>query len=206
MRLYRHPLSACSRRAVLTVLELDLASRVELVAVDLAKGAQRLPAHLALNPNGRVPVLDDDGFVLWESHAIMAYLCDQTPGQTLLPTDPRGRADVLRWMFWNTHHLSIGVSTLRRERVVKKILGQGDPDPVEVARGEGLVRQFGAILDDHLATRTWIAGERLSLADLSIASELTAWGPASLPLDDCRHVKAWLDRIASRPSWAASAR
>ncbi|MEO7732176.1 MAG: glutathione S-transferase family protein [Kofleriaceae bacterium] len=202
MRLYRHPLSSCSRRAVLTVLELGIADRVELVTVDLAKGAQKDPAYLKLNPNGRVPTLDDDGFVLWESHAIMQYLADGTPGQTLYPTERRARADVTRWMFWNAHHFSSGIAVLNRERMVKKLLGHGDPDPVEVARGDALVRQFGGVLDAHLADHEWISGGRLSLADLSIAAELATMERAQLPVGEFANLTSWLARITGRDSWS----
>ena len=80
MRLYQHPMSANSRAATLAALQLK--APVELVFVDLAKGEQRLPAYLKLNPNHRVPVLEDGDFHLWESRAIMQYLADKTPGQT----------------------------------------------------------------------------------------------------------------------------
>ena len=202
MVLYRHPVSSCSRRAVLTILELGIEDRIGLVTVDLANGAQRAPEYLELNPNGRVPVLDDDGFVLWESHAIMQYLADGTPGQTLFPAERRARADVARWMFWNAHHFSSGVGVLNRERWVKKIVGLGEPDPVEVARGEALVTQFGAVLDAHLAGKDWLVGGRVTLADLSIAAELSTMKFAQLPLDDFKNVLVWFERVSSRPSWA----
>ncbi len=204
MNLYHHPFSACSRRAVLTVLELGLASRVELVTIDLPKGAQRAPSYLKLNPNGRVPVLEHDGFVLWESNAIMQYLADVTPGQKLLPLDPRGRADVTRWMFWTANHFSIGVSTLNREHMVKKVIGLGDADPKEVARGEALVRQFGAVLDAHLAGREWVVGSSLTLADLSIAADLISMERAKLPLGDFANLQAWFARVKARDSWRAA--
>lgn len=74
MRLYHHPYSFNARRAVMTALHLK--SPVELVFVDLGKGEQRQPQFLKLNPNHRVPVLEDDGFILWESYAITQYLAD----------------------------------------------------------------------------------------------------------------------------------
>jgi glutathione S-transferase len=90
-------MSGNSRRALLVATHLDVP--LERVVVDLPKGEQRGAPHLRRNPNGRVPVLEDDGLVLWESRAIMQYLADKTPGQTLLPTDARGRAANLRtWL------------------------------------------------------------------------------------------------------------
>ena len=97
-------------------------------------------------------MLDDDGFVLWESHAIMQYLADRTPGQTRVPRgDIRARADVNRWLFWSAHHFTPAVSVLGWENMVKRMVGAGDPDPAAVKRGEGLVTDCAAILDAHLA-------------------------------------------------------
>ncbi|RYE73952.1 MAG: glutathione S-transferase family protein, partial [Myxococcales bacterium] len=85
MKLFVHPLSGNSRRTLLVVEHLELP--VERVVVDLPKGEQRAEAHLQRNPNGRVPVLEDGDLTLWESRAIMQYLCEVTPGQTLYPTE-----------------------------------------------------------------------------------------------------------------------
>lgn len=201
MILYRHPFSGCSRRVLLAIHELGIADRIELRLVDLPKGEQRAPSHLAINPNGKVPVLDDDGYVLWESHAIMQYLADGTPKQTLYPTAPRVRADINRWMFWHGFHFSGGISTLNRERVVKRLIGAGAPDPAEVARGESIVRQFGAVLDNALSGRDWLVGNSLSLADLAVAADLAATDPAQLPVLDFKNLQAWFARIRDRESW-----
>jgi glutathione S-transferase len=144
MRLYYNPLSGNSRRARLAALVLG--TEVELSLVDLPKGEQRQPPHLQRNPNGRVPVLDDDGFLLWESRAIAQYLADRTPGQTLYPENARARADVNRWLFWDAAHLSQAMGVLVFERMVKRITGRGEPDAAEIRRGEGLVAQFFPVL------------------------------------------------------------
>ena len=201
MILYRNPFSGCSRRVLLAIHELGITDRVELRLVDLQKGEQRSATHLALNPNGKVPVLDDGGYVLWESHAIMQYLADSTPKQTLYPTAPRVRADINRWMFWHGFHFSGGISTLNRERFVKRFTGAGAPDPVEVARGESIVRQFGAVLDNALAGRDWLVGNDVSLADLAIAADLAATDSAQLPVLDLENLQAWFTRVRDRESW-----
>lgn len=203
MRLYYHPMSSNSRRVHLTALELG--RPLELVLVDLSKGAQRSPDFLRKNPNGAVPVLEDDDFVLTESHAIMQHLADTTPGQTLLPTEPRARADVNRWLFWNAHHFQPAVSVLSWEHLIKPMLGQGAADPEAVARGTALVTRYGQVLDAHLAGKTWIAQDRLTLADLAIAPVLAVMAPAKLPLQGCTHLRAWLDRMQERQSWKATA-
>lgn len=209
MRLHHHPVSSNARRAVMTALHLGLVRdeesgvgpRVELSLVDLAKGEQRTPAYLKLNPNGRVPTLEDGSFVLTESHAIMQYLAELTPGQTLYPSETRARANVNRWLFWNAHHWQPAVSVLGWERVVKKILGRGEPDPKEVARGEMLITQCAVVLDAHLTGREWIAEDRLTLADLAIATPLANLVPAKLPMEPYTNVHAWLARVQELPAW-----
>jgi glutathione S-transferase len=203
MRLYHHPQSANARRAVMAALHLD--AQVELVFVDLAKGAQRAPEYLAKNPNGKVPVLDDDGFLLWESNAIMQYLADKTPGQTLYPADLRARADVNRWLFWSAHHFTPAVSVLGWENMVKKMIGAGDPDPTAVKRGEALVTDAGAVLDAHLAGKTWVLGDRFTLADYALAAPLMAIGPAKLPVRGFAHLMEWFGRVQGLPAWKKTA-
>jgi glutathione S-transferase len=198
MKLYFHPLSGNSRRVLLVATHLDVP--LERVVVDLTKGEQREAPHLQRNPNGRVPVLDDDGFVLWESRAIMQYLAENTPGQTLLPADPRGRAEVNRWMYWCAAHMAPANTVLVLENFVKARLGQ-TPDPAEIARGEKLVAQCAPVLDAHLAGRTWVAADRLTLADFSLASSFALAGPARLPIAEFANLRAWLGRVQELDAW-----
>ena len=93
--------------------------------VDLTKGEQQKPEFVALNPNRKMPVLEEDGFVLWESNAIAQYLAAKKPEGCLLPTDPRSRADVTRWQFWDSAHWDPACATLVFERLVKKLFGRG---------------------------------------------------------------------------------
>src|SRR5579883_2888675 len=102
MRLYHHPYSSNARRAAMAAVALD--APVELVFVNLATREQRKPEYLRMNPAGKVPLLEDGDFYLSESQAIMQYLADKTPGQTLYPAGLCARADVNRWMFWCAHH------------------------------------------------------------------------------------------------------
>lgn len=199
MRLYHSPYSSNARRARMAAVHLDL--HVELISVDLVKGEQRKPEFLRMNPNGKVPVLDDEGFVLWESHAIMQYLADKTPGQTIYPAENRARADVNRWLFWSAHHFAPAVAILNWENVVKRLIGGGEPDPASVKRGEALVSDLTRVLDAHLAGNRWIAQDRLTLADFAIASPLMAIGPARLPVTDRANLLAWFGRIEALDAW-----
>ena len=203
MRLYHHPFSFNARRAVMTALHLG--APVELVFVDLQKGEQRQPEFLQLNPNHRVPVLEDDGFVLWESYAIMQYLADKTPRQALYPTESRSRADVNRWLFWSGQHFSPAIGILNWEHLIKGMLGLGAADAAEVRRGEQLVREFAGVLDVHLRGRDWICGEALSLADIAIATPLAATVPARLPVTDLPDLQRWFAGMQALEAWKKTA-
>jgi glutathione S-transferase len=196
-------MSGNSRRVLLVATHLDVP--LERVLVDLPKGEQRGAPHLGRNPNGRVPVLDDDGFLLWESRAIMQYLAEKTPGQTLLPTEARGRADVSRWLFWCAAHMAPANTILVFENFVKPLTGRGPADPAEVARGEALVAQHAPVLDAHLAGKTWVAQDRLTLADFSLAASFALAGPARLPIGDYANLRAWLGRVQELEAWKRTA-
>jgi len=198
MKIYGAPQSSSSRRALVTAAH--LAIDFELVPIDLRQPAAR--ARLGeLNPNNKIPVLEDGDVRLWESHAIMQYLCERTPGQTLYPLAPAARADVNRWLFWSSAHMSPAVGGLSFERLWKKQSTGGDPDPVVVAYHERHLHQFAKVADDHLAKRTWLSGEALSLADISIAATLVYRKPAQLPLDGYKHLLAWAGRVYELDAW-----
>ena len=179
---------------------------LELHLVDLAAREHRADEFLRINPNGKVPVLDDDGFVLWESYAIMQYLAERTPGQALYPTERRARADVNRWLFWCAAQLSIAVGTISREKISKQMVGgTGGPDLAQVARGEALFTDAAHVLDDHLAGRTWITQDRVTLADFAIAAPLMHATAAALPLGGHRRVEDWFARVQELDAWKLSA-
>lgn len=204
MRLYYHPLSSNSRRVVLTAIHLNV--DIELVVVDLLKGEHKAPEYLRSNPNGKVPLLDDDGFMLWESHAIMQYLADGARGQDLYPVELMARADVNRWLFWSAYHFTPAVGLISRERVSKKMVGgSGAPDGNEIARGEAQLMAAAQVLDDHLARYDWIAQGRLSLADFAIAAPLMHTAAAEFPVTGYANLQAWFSRIQELDAWRKAA-
>ncbi|SHH56765.1 glutathione S-transferase family protein [Massilia sp. CF038] len=198
MRLYHNPLSSNARRVQLTAQLLGI--ELELVHVDLASDADRRRLQ-EINPNGKLPVLTDGDFVLWESCAIMQYLCDLAPEQTLYPLDPRARADVNRWMFWACQHFAPAVGVLTYENIWKGMMGRGEADPRELARGERDLLQFGAVVDAQLAGREWMAGQSLTLADLALAPSFMYIERGRLPLERFPNLMAWWARIQALPVW-----
>src|SRR5438128_1431894 len=126
MRLHVFPPSPRAIKVMGLVNHLGL--DCEMRIVDLLKGEQQKPEFTALNPNKKMPVLDDNGFVLWESNAILQYLASKQPASGLWPSDPQRQADVSRWQFWDMAHWDPACAILVFERVVKNLSGQGDPD------------------------------------------------------------------------------
>jgi glutathione S-transferase len=198
MKLHHHPMSSSARRAVLTAVHLGVP--FDSVVVDLTNDEARKKL-LVLNPNGKVPVLEDGDLVLWESHAIMQYLADKTPGQTVYPTDLKARADVNRWLFWGSAHFYPAAGILNWENLIKPMIGAGATDPAEVARGERLFGITARVLDEHLANREWISGPRLTLADLAIAPVFITHERAKMPLAQYKNIVGWFDRVRALECW-----
>lgn len=204
MRLYYHPLSSNSRRAILVARHLGLA--LDMMVVDLTTGEQKADDYLQINPTGRVPTLVDGDFQLWESHAIIQYLADRTPGQDIYPPDVEARADVNRWLFWSACHFAPAAALLIRERVSKKVVaGAGAPDPQQIARGEAEFPVAAAVLDAHLAGRRWVTQDRLTIADFALAAPLMHRRAAQLPVERFENLDAWFSRVQALDAWAKTA-
>jgi glutathione S-transferase len=173
---------------------------VELVRVDLRKGEHRTPDFLAMNPNGKVPVLVDGDLVLWESTAIMVHLAVKA-GSDLWPSDAPGQVEVLRWLCWDLTHFSRHGATLYFENVIKRYIGRGEPAPSAVEEATGFFRNFAAVLDAHLATRDFVAGGKLSVADFSVGVLLPWAKEIGLPIGDFPNIVRWQDRMMALPGW-----
>ena len=205
MRLYYHPMSSNSRRAVLTVHHLGL--DLEWMAVDLSRGEHKKSEYLRLNPNGKVPTLVDGDFRLWESHAIMQYLADRSRQQDIYPQEVTARADVNRWLFWSANHFAPAAGILIRERVSKTVVaGLGPVEPLAIARGEAALPEVAQVLDRHLAGKSWIAQDRPTLADFAVAAPLMHMSAARLPVTDFDNLQAWFARVQSLDAWVKSNR
>ena len=199
MKLYNLDLSpnALRVRAVANELGIEL----EMINLDMRKGENKANSYLAMNPNGKVPVLVDGDFVLWESRAINAYLAS-LKGK-LYPKDPKKRAIVDQWSYWHEVHLGPATQRVVFERLLKKMFGMGEPDESAIESSLKELVQFMAILDDHLADEEWVAGE-LSIADFAVASTFVYRKGASISLEDTPNIAAWIKRMEARPSWQAA--
>jgi glutathione S-transferase len=199
LKLYVNLLSPNVRRARLTAAALGLV--IDEVPVDFTKGDHKTPEYLALNPNGAVPTLVDGDFTLTESRAIMQYFASKKPESGLLPRDERARADVTRWQFWDSSHFSPQLGTLAFQRILKPMMGMGDPDAAKVAEALTNFRRYAAVLDKRLESRRYVVGDSMTLADLTLASSLMYAKQSDAPVAEFANVQAWFGRIADLDAW-----
>ncbi|HEX3594465.1 MAG TPA: glutathione S-transferase family protein [Polyangiaceae bacterium] len=199
MKLYHNPLSPNVRRVRLTAAVLGL--KLDEHALDFAKGEHKSPDYLALNPNGAVPTLVDGDFVLTESRAIMQYLASKKPESGLLPTDEQARADVTRWQFWDASHFSAQLGTLTFEKMIKSMMGLGEPDQGRIQEALTSFRRFAAVLNKRLQGKKYVVGNALTLADLTLASSLMYSQAVEAPVDEFPNVKAWFAGISALDAW-----
>jgi len=199
MKLY-YAESPNPRKACAVAKHLDIPVSYELV--DLQNGQHRSPAYLAINPNGKVPALQDGDRSLFESNAIMVYLA-QKAGSDLWSDDPSEQVELVKWMSWDLAHFTRHGGQLFFQNFIKPQFGFGDPDVAIVEESTGYFRQFAAILDDHLRGRDFVFGERLTVADFALATMLPFAGPSKIPVGDFAQVSRWHDGLLTLPAWSS---
>jgi glutathione S-transferase len=202
MNLYVFPPSPRAFKVLAVANHLGLNFQQHMV--DLSKGEQRLAPFTVLNPNQRMPVLEEDGYVLWEANAILQYLADKKPESGLLPTESRARLDVTRWQFWDLAHWDSACAIMIFEHLVKKLLKIGDPDPAELAKGAERFHRSATVLDAHLKGRKHIAGDELTIADFSLGAPLNLALPAQIPLTKYPEIVRWHTALSELPAWRQS--
>jgi glutathione S-transferase len=202
MKLYYFPPSPNTRKVHAVAIHLQLP--IDLRLVDLQKGEQHHPEFVQLNPTGRTPVLQDGDFILWESTAIMQYLASQVPN-SLWSEDPKIRADIMRWQSWQLAHWYSVCQPLQFENFVKSLLQLGEPDPQVVQQASDRFHKEASVLNNHLANCEYLVNNTLTLADFSVASDLTYAIPARFPLENYHHIQAWYGRIEQLPAWQQTA-
>jgi glutathione S-transferase len=165
-----------------------------------AFGGNRDPAYLALNPNGLVPVIEDEGFVLWESNTIIRYLAASRGGARLYPGDSRRRAEIERWMDWQLSALGPPMGTLTYG-LYRAAPDQRDPVALEAAQRRGC--ELWPIVDRHLDAADHVAGAEFTLADICLGIYAHRWHSFPLERPLLPRLEAWYVRLAERPGFVA---
>jgi glutathione S-transferase len=179
----------------------ELGLDYENVAVDFGSGETRQPAYLAINPNGHVPAIDDDGFVLWESMAINLYLAKKHGLGTLYPTSLEGEAQAWQWSFWAITEIERPVLTAMFNRA---ILPEDERDPAAADAAEKDMQHPLGVLDGAVRKMPYLLGEDFTVADLNVASVLSWARPARIDFTPFPRAADWLGRCALRPAAKAA--
>lgn len=161
-------------------------------------GGNKTPEYLALNPNGLVPTIDDDGFVLWESNAIVRYLSAKHAAGSLWPTDLRRRADADRWMDWQQTTLGPPMGMLFRA------LLRSPPEPIQPAELESAKRRAAAAfstLDVQLGGSRFVAGPDLTMGDIALGFAPHRWFILPIERPSLPHVERWYRELGERPAY-----
>ena len=159
-------------------------------------GVVDTPEYRRLNPNGLVPVVEEDGFVLWESNAIVRYFCAKDGAGGLLPDDLRVCADADRWMDWQattftpaTHQAFHGLIRTAPEK----------RDPAAIAASVAKTEPMAALLDAHLAERPYVTGDAFTMGDIAVGAAAHRWLNLPIERETRPNVEAWYARLKARP-------
>jgi len=190
MKLYNVAYSGNSYKVRLLLSQLGIPC--EIIEIDILKGESRTAEFLKLNPNGRTPVLDDNGFILAESNAILAYLAR---GTKFLPEDRKQSALVFQWLFFEQYSHEPYIATSR-------FWLQHKPDSPERAALLASKRDGGwaalKVMEGHLAKHDFFVGD-YSIADISLFGYTHVSQEGGFPLDDLPKIRAWIERVKGQP-------
>jgi glutathione S-transferase len=177
----------------------ELGLAYERIDAGGAFGIVGTPAYKAMNPNSVVPVIEDDGFVLWESNAITRYLAAKHGAGTLWPADLRVRADADRWMDWQATEYSPAMR-LAFWNLVRTPKERQDAAAIEESRVQGEARS--AILDAALASRRFVAGDDFTMGDIPVGVAVHRWLGLPIRREPRPAIEAYYARLKARPAAA----
>ena len=193
LKLHYHPFSTFARRVRIALIEKGIPA--ELVEIDMARGAHRGPEYRQLSPYGRVPTLEEDGFILYESTAILEYLEATHPEPALVPADARGRALVSMHVKLCDLQLSRQTGTIIFPR---RFLPRERWDEKAMAQAKQEIEKHLAVLESELGGKQYMVGDRYSLVEVCYTPFVEF-----LPLMEVTpppKVAAWVARMLERPS------
>jgi len=161
--------------------------------MDLAGGAHKTPAYLAMNCFGQVPVIQDGDVTVSDSNAILVYLASRYGSESWLPRDPAGAAQVQRWLSVSAGQVAYGPCAARLVTVFKMNF---NPEEV-IARAHALF----AIMEKELASRPFLVGDHVTLADVANYSYIAHAPEGNVSLDAYPAIRAWLARVEALPGF-----
>ena len=192
IKFYRNPKSGHCHRVELMLSLLGLP--YEIVDLDMANGAHKAPEFLKISPFGLVPAIDDGGYALADSNAILVYLVQTyANGSHWMPDDPKEAADVQRWLTVAADNVYSGPCAAR----LVKVFGVPLDHETAVAKSHALFK----VMDAHLAGRKWLVGETITIADVAGYSYIAHAPEGGVDLAPYPHIRAWLNLIEAEPQF-----
>jgi glutathione S-transferase len=176
----------------------ELGLKYERIDAGMQFGVTRTPEYRKMNPNSLVPTIEDDGFVLWESHTIVRYLAAKHAAGTLWPTDLRVRADAERWMDWAftfqnaMRDVFWGLIRTPPESRDMKAIEAGAKRSAELLQG---------VLERNLENRNYVSGASFTMGDIPIGAEVQRWMRVPIERPRLPNVEAWFERLRARPAF-----
>ena len=176
--------------------ELELSYQREDIGGDF--GGNQESKYLAMNPNGLVPTMIDNGNVLWESNAIIRYLCENHAPNLLLPEDPWQVALAQQWMDWQQTVLAPAIRPVFWGLVRTP---EDERNVDEIAAGQAQTASAMTILDHHLSQNTFVAGSSLSLGDIPVGIMAYRWFQLDIERIELPHLARWYQSLADRKAY-----
>jgi glutathione S-transferase len=202
MKLYYDPVTVNCRK-VAAGFGL-LGAEFEKSHVDYFSGGHKAPEYVEINPNAALPALVDGDFTLWESNAILQYVADKNEAYAYYPRDTKVRADIHRWQLWEAAHWFPSCYVFLVENVVKPLL-KAEPDRAAIEKETPNWHRLANILDARLANQRWLCGEKVTIADISVAAPMHLHPFQKLPLDPHPNLRRWMTKDVEELScWKAT--
>jgi len=203
LRLYATTLSANGRKVLAVSRELELEPDVRIVNV--YRGEGRTPEYLAINPYGKIPTLVDGDLTLYESNAILQYLCEAHGDFRLWSRIPKVRARIARWLYWESGHWQPVLTTLLSPCVGHRLLPEVVARPAANPNWQAAeLRPLLFALSSALDTSAFLVGDEVTIADFAVAGMVTYFRTASFPFKEHPRVLDWYSRIELLDGWRAT--
>lgn len=169
----------------------------ETVLLDFSKKEHKQAPFLKLNPRGEVPVIEDDGRVIWDSAACLVYIARKYGGEQWFPREPAAMAEVMQWLALAATEIQVGLQYTRRG------LRMGRWTAGTLEQGQAIGRVALAALENRVQDHEWLALDHPTIAEPACFPYVETASEAQLPLDDYPGVAAWIARCKALPGWPA---
>jgi glutathione S-transferase len=175
----------------------ELGLKYERIDAGMQFGVTKTPEYLKMNPNSLVPTIEDDGFVLWESHTIVRYLAAKHGMGTLCPSDLKARADVERWMDWAFTFQNAMRAVFWN--LIRTAPEKRDMKAVEEGRAQSA--KLLEVLERNLQSKAYVGGNAFTMGDIPIGCEVQRWMRVPIERPAFPKVEAWFDRLGERAAF-----